>query len=65
LIQIQKKLSPVFDLYTDGWPIRDMMMQYMANSKQSAKKRQKVLNADKENIVSAPRQAESNGSHWC
>jgi hypothetical protein len=50
-LQIQKKLTPTFDLYADGWPIRDMMMQYMANSKQSAKKRRKVLDADKENLV--------------
>jgi hypothetical protein len=29
-----------------------MMMQYMANSKQGAKKRRKILDADKENMVS-------------
>jgi hypothetical protein len=61
LLQIQKKLSPTFDLYADGWPIRDMMMQYMANSKQSAKKRQQILDADKENIVSIPEHI--NASH--
>jgi hypothetical protein len=61
LFQIQKKLSPAFDLYADGWPIRDMMMQYMANSKQSAKKRREILDADKEN-VSAAQQTEVNCS---
>jgi len=49
----------MFDLYADGWPICDMMMQYMANSKQSAKKWQ--VDADKEN-VSAAQQTEVNCS---
>ena len=48
----QKKFSPAFDFYADGWPVPDMMMQYMANSKQGAKKQCRILDADKENAVS-------------
>lgn len=50
-MQIQQALTPNFDAFKNGWPIRDLMAQYMANSKQGAKKHQKLLNDGKENFV--------------
>jgi hypothetical protein len=60
-VQIQKQ-QPFFQAYKDGWPIRSMMQTYMANSKQSAKKRRQALGCD-ENKEEDESQSEDEGSN--
>lgn len=48
--QIEQELSLNFDMFKDGWPICAIMAQFMAKSKQKAKKQLKLLSESKENV---------------